>query len=417
MKVLIIGAGIGGLTAALELERAGIEAHVFESVAEVRPLGVGINLLPHAIKNLTRLGLLETLLQTGLETKDLSYYNKYGQRIWSEPRGRAAGYNVPQLSIHRGELQMILMAAARERLGARVHTGKHLRAFRETPDGTVITEFVDRESGILVGEETGDVLVAADGINSTVRSSFYPNEGAPIWNGVLFWRAATETEPFLGGRSMIMAGHPKQKFVAYPMSQKHAVRGTSLVNWIAELWFDPSLGFKRQDWNRRGNTGDFLPAFRSWDFEWLNIPKLIEQTTDVYEFPCVDRDPLPRWTFGRVTLLGDAAHPMYPMGSNGSSQAILDGRALANALSTHPRIEDALDSYEQTRRAATTKIVLSNRQSGPERVMGVVEDRSPNGFTDLDTVISHRELQEIADKYKVMTGSDAESVNAELEKS
>jgi 2-polyprenyl-6-methoxyphenol hydroxylase-like FAD-dependent oxidoreductase len=216
---------------------------------------------------------------------------------------------------------------------------------------------------------------------------------------------------------MIMAGHPKQKFVAYPMSQKHAVRGTSLVNWIAELWFDPSLGFKRQDWNRRGNTADFLPAFRSWDFEWLNIPKLIEQTTDVYEFPCVDRDPLPRWTFGRVTLLGDAAHPMYPMGSNGSSQAILDGRALANALSTHPRIEDALDSYEQTRRAATTKIVLSNRQSGPERVMGVVEDRSPNGFTDLDTVISQRELQEIADKYKVMTGSDAETVNSELENS
>src|SRR5260370_18638815 len=179
MKVLIIGAGIGGLTAALELERAGIEAHVFESVAEVRPLGVGINLLPHAIKNVTRLGLLEALLQTGSETKDLLYYNKYGQRIWSEPRGRAAGYNVPQLSIHRGEVQMILMAAARERLRARVHTGKHLRAFRETPDGTVITEFVDRESGILVGEETGDVLVAAYSIKSTVRRSIYANESAP----------------------------------------------------------------------------------------------------------------------------------------------------------------------------------------------------------------------------------------------
>jgi 2-polyprenyl-6-methoxyphenol hydroxylase-like FAD-dependent oxidoreductase len=415
MKVLIIGGGIGGLVAALELEKVGIEAHVFESVHEVRPLGVGINLLPHAVKNLFRLGLLETLMETGLETKELSYFNKYGQRIWREPRGRDAGYKVPQLSIHRGELQMILMNAARDRLGDRIQTGRHLDSFRQTSDGKVVARFIDRSTGTLVSEENGDVLIGADGIHSIVRQHFYPGEGPPKWNGVLFWRAATEVEPFLGGRAMIMAGHPKQKFVAYPMSQKHALRGTSLVNWIAELWFDPFGGFDREDWNRRGNIKDFLSSFRSWNFDWLDIPRLIERTSDVYEFPCVDRDPLPRWTFGRATLLGDAAHPMYPMGSNGSSQAILDGRALAEALSTHSRIEDGLSSYEQARRLATERIVLSNRQSGPEKVMGIVEDRSPEGFTDLETVISHRELQEIADQYKVMTGSDPKTVNAELE--
>lgn len=415
MKVLIIGGGIGGLVAALELEKVGIEAHVFESVQEVRPLGVGINLLPHAVKNLTQLGLLQDLMETGLETRELSYFNKFGQKIWREPRGLDAGYRVPQLSIHRGELQMILMNAARKRLGDRIHTGRHLGSFRQTSDGKIVAQFIDRRTGSPASEEVGDVLVGADGIHSVVRQYFYPGEGPPKWNGVLLWRAATEMEPFLGGRSMIMAGHPKQKFVAYPMSQKHAVRGTSLVNWIAELWFDPSVGFDCEDWNKPGNVESFLPSFRSWNFGWLDIPRLIEQTSDVYEFPCVDRDPLSRWTFGNATLLGDAAHPMYPMGSNGSSQAIRDGRALAEALSTHGRIEDGLASYEQARRPATAKIVLSNRQSGPERVMGIVEDRSPDGFTDLEDVISHRELQEIADQYKVMTGSDPKTVNADLE--
>jgi len=232
---------------------------------------------------------------------------------------------------------------------------------------------------------------------------------------VLFWRAAVETSGFLTGASMVMAGHPKQKFVAYPMSAWHAAKGSSLVNWIAELWYDPVQGFAREDWNKRGDKRDFLPQFESWKFDWLDIPRMIEETAEVYEFPCVDRDPLDRWTFGRATLLGDAAHPMYPMGSNGSSQAILDARALSQALSDKRDIDEALASYKALRRPVTSQIVLGNRESGPERVMALAEERAPQGFDDLEAVISHAELLRIADEYKKLTGSDLESVNRELE--
>ena len=407
MNIIIAGGGIGGLVTALALHEAGISVRVFESVPTLQPLGVGINLLPHAVRELTRLGLQNRLEAIAIPTADLSYYNKFGQLIWTEPRGKAAGYAWPQYSIHRGRLQMLLLEEVVARIGAEnVRTGCHLVQFREE-SGQVYAQFENRESGGVVAEEWGDALIGADGIHSVVRRRFYPDEGLPQWSGRMLWRAVSEAPPFLTGRSMVMIGHADQKFVAYPIDPSLAQRGRSLVNWIAELNVRTDTMPIRQDWNRKADPATFAPPFADWRFDWLDVPALIEAADAVYAYPMVDRDPLPRWTFGRVTLLGDAAHPMYPIGSNGASQAILDARALTNALITSPDdVPSALQVYESVRREATANIVLTNRRNGPEQVMQLAEERAPNGFQHIEDVISRAELEAIAQRYKQVAGFD-----------
>ena len=415
MRVLIAGGGIGGLTAALELHRVGIEVDVFESVPEIRALGVGINLLPHAVRILSELDLLPELRSTGIETLDLTYFNKFGQKIWTEPRGVAAGYKWPQFSIHRGELQMLLLSAVSKRLGTdRVHTNHHLKSFRETSDGKIEAHFIDRATGEDRGVYEGSALIGADGIQSTVRAKLYPEEGPPKWNGLIFWRGTVIAKPFLSGRSMFMAGYPDRKFIAYPISKKvsdESDGALALINWNIDVRVKNASMLKQEDWNRSGNINDFLHLFETWKFDWVDVPSLINGAKSVFEFPCVDRDPLDRWSFGRVTLLGDAAHPMYPMGSNGASQSIRDARALAEALKSNGDVPDALLAYDGVRRPATSQVVLSNRQSGPERVMAIAEDRAPGGFKDIHSVIPKGELEQIASHYKRLAGFDHERVN------
>jgi 2-polyprenyl-6-methoxyphenol hydroxylase-like FAD-dependent oxidoreductase len=412
MAVLIIGAGIAGLTTALSLHQIGVAARVFESVATIEPLGVGINTLPHAVRELTELGLADRLAATAIATAELAYHSKHGQRIWSEPRGLSAGYNWPQFSIHRGELQMILLAAARERFGADcIVTGHHFAGW-ETTDNGVRAYFVDRRSGDRIGEADGELLIGADGIHSTLRRVLYPDEGPPLWNGAILWRGVTRGKPFLTGRSMIMAGHKFQKFVCYPMSSPAMERGEAVLNWIAERKFRPDHQWRREDWNRPGDLGDFLPDFASWRFEWLDVPGLIQAAERCYEYPMVDRNPLERWTFGPVTLLGDAAHPMYPIGSNGASQAILDARVLAREIRAHGCVAAALQAYEAERRPATSSIVLANRRNGPEQVMQLVEERAPNGFERIGDVLSVQELEDAAGTYKRIAGFDRDALNS-----
>jgi 2-polyprenyl-6-methoxyphenol hydroxylase-like FAD-dependent oxidoreductase len=411
MKVLIAGGGIGGLVLALGLHQVGIETEIYESVDVLRPLGVGINLLPHAVKELTALGLLDDLRRTGIETAELLYFNKSGQRIWREPRGIAAGYRWPQFSIHRGRLHMLLLAAVAARLGkGAVRTGHHLADFAERGNQVQAT-FIDRATGQIVTRATGDILIGADGTHSVVRKTFFPREGVPRFSGRLMWRAVTEASAFLTGRSMIMAGYQDLKFVAYPICPDTAARGRSLVNWIAELTVggeEPST----RDWNRRADRAIFASRYESWNWEWLDVPGLIAGAEEVYEYPLVDRDPLPHWSIGRVTLLGDAAHPMYPIGSNGASQAILDARALTDALAmAEGDAVAALQRYEAARLGPTSAIVLANRQNGPEQVMQIVEERAPDGFTDLDAVISQQELEEISIRYKQLAGFDRDRLN------
>jgi len=406
MRVIVVGAGIGGLTAALSLHAAGIDVEVHEAVAELRPLGVGINLLPHAVRELTELGLAGQLARHGVPTAALVYANRHGQEIWREPRGLTAGYRWPQYSIHRGTLQMLLLATVRERLGPdAVHAGREATGFASDAAGATVT-FGDGATA------RGDVVVAADGIHSALRAQAYPDEGPPIWNRRVLWRGVTEADPYLGGATMVMAGHAQQKFVCYPIDPAAAARGRSLVNWIAELRFPDGTEWRREDWNRPGRLADFLPQFESWDFGWLDAPAVIAGAAHVFEYPMVDRDPAPRWTFGRLTLLGDAAHPMYPIGSNGASQAILDARTLAFQLASRPDVDEALAAYEAERRPPTSRLVLANRGEGPERVMQMAEDRAPAGFTQVTDVIPRAELQAVADGYKQMAGFDREALNA-----
>jgi len=407
MTVIIAGAGIGGLTAALTCHELGIPVKVFEQVSEIIPLGVGINLQPHAVREIFELGLEKEIEAIGVRTKEVAYFSKKGLPIHAESRGVWAGYNWPQYSIHRGELQMMLLRAVRERLGAdAVETGAAVVGFTETNDDVRVK--VDR--GGVVTEERGKVLIGADGLHSKIRAKFYPDEGAPIWAGAVLWRGTSRAVPFLTGASMAMAGHETQKFVTYPISEPDE-NGVSAINWIAELWFEPDSKWNREDYNRQGNLSDFLPAFEDWGFDWLDIPALIKSADKIFEFPMIDRDPLQRWSFGRATLLGDAAHAMYPIGSNGATQAILDARMLGRCFYENGVNAAALGAYDADRRPKCNAVVLANRGNGPDQVMQVVEDRSNGEFENIDDVLSEKERLEMAAAYKRIAGFDVDILN------
>jgi 2-polyprenyl-6-methoxyphenol hydroxylase-like FAD-dependent oxidoreductase len=412
MTVLIAGGGIGGLTLALSLHQIGVPCRIFESVPELKPLGVGINVLPHACRELIELGLFEQLDAAGVRTRELAYFSKHGKPIWSEPRGLEAGYKWPQFSIHRGTLQQILLDTVIARLGRdAILTSHHLTSWAETADG-VTASFVDKATGRAQDSFSGDVLIAADGIHSAVREKLYPGEGPPLWNGRILWRGITEADAYLTGRTMIMAGHQHVKFVCYPISNKPDANGKYAINWIAERTLDPNYQWRREDYNRAGKLDEFLPWFTDWRYGWLDVPALIKGCSHVYEYPLVDRDPLPRWTFGRVTLLGDAAHPMYPIGSNGASQAILDARVLTREIVANGVTTAALAAYEAERRPATSDLVLLNRKNGPEQVMQIVEERAPDGFNVVTDVLSQKELEDIATNYKRVAGFQVDALNA-----
>ena len=399
---------------ALSLHHAGLhDIEMFESASSVRELGVGINVLPHATRELAELGLLDDLYAAGIPTAELAYYSKHGQRIWSEPRGLAAGYKWPQFSIHRGELLGLLHRAVVQRLGPEpVHTGHHLANFGGSRrDGPVWAEFVDRASGAPRARVEGDLLVGCDGIHSVVRQSLFPDEGPPKWNGITMFRAFTIGEPFLSGRTMLMAGHLARRIVVYPISRRHEEQGKAMINWVGEFKNAPDQPMPMQDWEHTARLEEVLEPFASYVFDVLDVPALIRGAEAIYQYPMVDRDPLPTWNFGRVTLLGDAAHPMYPIGSNGASQAIVDARTLARELALQPTIEKAIEAYDTERRPKTAAVVLANRQVGPERCMEIVEQRAPDGFTNLDDVVSREELDGISADYRRTAGFDPDVLN------
>ena len=410
MKAIIVGGGIGGLTTALMLHARGIDCEVYEQADAVRELGVGINTLPHAIKELAELGLLERLDQVGIRTYELFYTNRFGQEIWREPRGLDAGYDVPQFSIHRGRLQAVIYQAVRARLGeSRIHTGHRLGAYVQD-DGGVRAWFFDRH-GSHRATARGDVLIGADGIHSLVRDTLFPGEGPPRWNGLMLWRGAIDWPAFLTGSSMVVAGGLAAKFVAYPIAEGSRP-DRRLTNWavVAKVG-DASVPPPKDDWSKPGRFEDLIPHVQRFLIPYVDAQRLIEATPEFWEYPMCDRDPLPRWSHGRVTLLGDAAHPMYPVGSNGASQAILDARCLADRLQGAEHPVAALWAYEQERLAATAQIVRMNRTGGPEGVIDVVEALAPDGFTNIDEVLSYEQRKAIVRGYASTAGYAQAQVN------
>lgn len=406
--VIIVGAGIGGLTLALSLHQAGIACRIFEAVPELRPLGVGINLMPHASKELDALGLLPQLNEVAVQAKESVFFTQHGQLIYREPAGTELGYPWPQYSIHRGDLQTVLLNAVRLRLGPdSVRCGYRCVGASQDNDSVVVS-FVDQQGAALEAVK-GRIVVGCDGIHSALRKQLYPDEGPPRYSGVNMWRGTTSWDPILGGASMIRAGWLSVgKMVIYPIQNNHTPDGKQLINWVAELECPQPA---ERDWGRVGRLEDFLPAFQDWKFDWLDVPALIRSSELILEYPMCDQDPLPTWTNGRTTLLGDAAHPMVPRGSNGAGQAIIDARFLAGELKRLGLTPEALLAYDKERVAATTQVVLTNRKNPPDAILREVFERSKGQpFDRVEDVISQSELQAIADNYRKVAGFDVPSL-------
>ncbi len=412
MAIAIIGGGIGGLSLALALHQRGLTCDVYETVPDIKEIGVGITLLPHAVRELAGLGLQAELEAAGIENLESVFFNRFGQYIYREPRGRHAGYEMPEVGIHRGKLHRILFDAVLSRLGAsHVHTNHRCMQVTQDEEGALL-HFTETSTGAQLTAVHADVVIACDGVNSTLRKQFYPNEKV-AFAGINTWRGVTRHRPILSGKSYIRIGSIETgKMVIYPIVDNIDDQGMQLVNWVAETQRE---GEVMNDWNRSGSGADFLDIFKDWAFDWLDVPALINGADSILEYPMVDKDPVAQWTFGRVTLLGDAAHPMYPRGSNGSAQAIIDGRVLAAQLAlvhlSGGDMRDALLAYEELRRPPTAKIVLTNRSTPPDFIIMKADELSGGKpFGHIDDLISQAELQAISDNYAKIAGFSREAL-------
>jgi len=408
MKVIIIGGGIGGMTLACKLAVGGVIPEVYDSAPRLEPIGLGINLLPHAGKVMQSIGVFDEIARRSVETYESTFFNRFGQHIYSEPAGLRAGYDLPQYSVHRGDLHQPMLERFIALAGAEhVHTSHRCVGFEQDEDGVTV-HFRDTASDAPLASVRCDILIAGDGIHSVIRKQLHPGEGDPVYSGVNMWRGAVVHKPFLDGANMVRLGWFKTgKLVLYPIRNNVDGKGNQLINWVVEIE-TPKYKAKR-DWNKEGSIDDFIGAFEDMQFDWLDVPALLRSSQKVLEYPMVDQDPLPFWTSGRVTLIGDAAHPMYPRGSNGACQAIIDGDVLGRAILGAADARDALKAYEAERLPATTRVVLTNRSTPPDIILKEVFDRTGDRpFESIEAVISPDELAELSNNYKKVAGFDRE---------
>lgn len=409
--VLIAGGGIGGLATALTLHQIGVPCLVLEAVPELQPLGVGINLQPNAVRELFDLGLGEAQLDTiGLQAREWALVGRNGNDVYAEPRGLLAGYRWPQYSVHRGGLQMLLLRTVQERLGPQaVRLGQRVTGYRQ--DGTGVAAFVSARDGS-TQEVHGRLLIAADGLHSAVRAQMHPKQPPIQWGGAIMWRGTTPGVPVRTGASFVGLGSLKHRVVVYPISQPDAVTGLATINWIAEITVDNSQGWPTGDWNRRVKLEDFAHHFDGWNYGWLDVPAMLRGAKEIFEYPMIDRDPVPTWVEGRVALLGDAAHVMYPVGSNGASQAIVDARVLGAMMLAHGVTPQALQAYDDKLCKDISALVLRNRGAGPFGLLGLVDERCGGVFDHIDAVIPAAEREAFMARYKAAAGFAIETLNA-----
>ena len=411
--VVVAGAGIGGLSFALTLHQVGVPCVVFESVADIKPLGVGINVQPNAVRELYELGFdSESLDPIGVQTREWVLVGLNGREVYSELRGIKAGYNWPQYSVHRGKLQMLLYRAALERLGAAsIRTGLKVTGYRNHPDGQGVTVLLQSRKGDRC-EVEGSLLIAADGLHSAVRQQMYPGQPPIQWGGAIMWRGVTRGKPIRSGASFVGLGTHRHRVVFYPISAPDPRTGLADINWIAEITVDNSGGWPDGDWNKQVRHEDFMHHFEQWNYDWIDIPAMLRGASEVFEYPMIDREPVPTWVDGNVALLGDAAHVMYPTGSNGASQAIMDARVLGAAMLEHGVNSKALRAYDTQLCPEMSQLVLRNRGAGPFGLLNLLDDRCGGVFDNIDEVIPRAERDEFMLRYKTAAGFAAEKLNA-----
>ena len=409
--VLIAGGGIAGMAMALTLHQIGVPCQVFETVDDLQALGVGINLQPNAVRELYELGFDAQLLDTiGIQAKEWALVGRNGHEVYSEPRGLLAGYKWPQYSVHRGRLQMLLLKAVRERLGDdAVQLGCRVTGYRQDTQG--VTALIETRTGER-REARGRLLIAADGLHSAVRAQMHPAQPPIQWGGAIMWRGTTPGQAIRSGASFVGVGSLRHRVVLYPISPPDPQTGLSVINWIAEITVDNAGGWTQGDWNRRVRLEDFIHHFEGWNYDWLDVPAMLRGAQEVFEYPMIDRDPVPTWVDGRVALIGDAAHVMYPVGSSGASQAIVDTRVLGAALVQHGLTPQALQAYDQKLCKDISALVLRNRGSGPFGILGLVDERCGGVFEHIDDVIPKAERDEFMARYKQAAGFAIEGLNA-----
>ncbi len=407
--VLIAGGGIGGLATALTLHQIGVRCLIFESVKALKPLGVGINLQPNAVRELYDLGLDDKVLeQIGVRCREWALVGLNGNDIYSEPRGLEAGYRWPQFSVHRGELHMLLYRTVLDRLGAEAFLAGHrVCGYRNHGDGVTLELSHDGRAV----EVEGSLLIGADGIHSSIRAQMHPGQPPIHWGGAIMWRGTSPGQPIRTGASFVGLGTHRHRVVFYPISPADPHTGLATINWIAEITVDGSEGWTKGDWNNRVEPGEVASHFEGWRFDWLNVPEMVLASSEVLEYPMIDRDPIPTWREGRVALLGDAAHPMYPTGSNGATQAIVDARVLGRSMLTHGVTETALQSYDEQLCEEISGVVLRNRGAGPFGILNIVDERCGSVFEDIEDVMSREEMEAFMRHYKQAAGYAAETLN------
>jgi 2-polyprenyl-6-methoxyphenol hydroxylase-like FAD-dependent oxidoreductase len=410
--VLIAGAGIGGLSLALTLHQVGVPCLVFESVPEIKPLGVGINLQPNAVRELYELGFGPDWLDSiGVQTQEWALVGLNGNEVYAEPRGLRAGYSWPQYSVHRGGLQMFLYRAVLERLGPTcIRTGAKVTGYRNESDGKVTVSLQSRAGSS--DEVEGALLIGADGLHSAVRGQMYPEQPPIAWGGAIMWRGVTKGKPIRTGASFVGLGTHRHRVVFYPISAPDPLTGLADINWIAEITVDNSGGWPDSDWNKQVRHEDFMHHFEKWNYDWIDIPAMLRGAPEVFEYPMIDREPVPTWVDGNAVLLGDAAHVMYPTGSNGASQAIMDARVLGAAMLEHGVNSKALQAYDTQLCAEMSQLVLRNRGAGPFGLLNLLDDRCGGVFDNIEDVIPRAERDEFMLRYKTAAGFAVDKLNA-----